>query len=257
MGETTYPEEQYELLSDSEAEHNHERDDELEPLPSMGSDSIAKAEGRRGDDLAKRMAMIGISILTICTWGITLNNNPTSLGLFPFHPLLQSLALVCFTYGILTLQPTSQPATKAAGLKRHQLAMLGVGLPCIILGTSAIILRKWYRAADHFTTWHGTFGIAAVLWMVVQALFGGASVWYGGAILGGGAKAKALWKYHRISGYVLFPLLLVTAHLGGAWSHWAASESSYAVRLIAYYIAPVVTLVGIYLRLRPSKMAIR
>lgn len=35
------------------------------------------------------------------------------------------------------------------------------------------------------------------MWIVVQVLVGGSTVWYGGAVWGGGAKAKALWKYHR------------------------------------------------------------
>ncbi|KAH7921729.1 hypothetical protein BV22DRAFT_1132012 [Leucogyrophana mollusca] len=244
----SYPEEQYELLADTERE--------LES-PVMGSGSIGKAissENRTGDKLAKHAALAGISVFVLCTWGIVLSNNPTSLGLFPFHPILQSLALLCFTYGILTLQPTSQPKTKAAGLKRHQIAMIGVGFPCIVLGTLAIVYRKWSRAADHFTTWHGIFGIAAVVWILFQVLLGGGSIWFGGALFGGSAKAKALWKYHRLSGYILFPLLLATAHLGGAWSHWSESESTFAVRLVAYYIAPAVTLVGIYIRVRPSKM---
>lgn len=42
-----------------------------------------------------------------------------------------------------------------------------------------------------------TFGMIAVAWIVVQILLGGLSVWFGGRVFGGGAKAKGVWKYHR------------------------------------------------------------
>ena len=57
--------------------------------------------------------------------------------------------------GILTLQPTARAKTKAAGLQRHQRAMLAVGVPCIALGTLAIEIHKFNDGHPHFTTWHG------------------------------------------------------------------------------------------------------
>lgn len=56
--------------------------------------------------------------------------------------------------GILTLQPTSQPKTKADGLRRHQIVML-IGLSSILLGTSAVFVYKGSQGAPHYTTWHG------------------------------------------------------------------------------------------------------
>lgn len=43
-----------------------------------------------------------------------------------------------------------------------------------------------------------TVGILSILWILGQALFGGATVWFDGALLGGGMKAKRFWKYHRL-----------------------------------------------------------
>ena len=57
--------------------------------------------------------------------------------------------------GILTLQPTSQAKTKAAGLTRHQLAMGALGVPAIVLGSLAIIANKAIHESPHFKTWHG------------------------------------------------------------------------------------------------------
>ncbi|KAH9946249.1 uncharacterized protein BXZ73DRAFT_95751 [Epithele typhae] len=197
---------------------------------------------------------VSAGVFFVSTWVITLTNNPTSLGLFFFHPLLQSLAISVFTYGILTLQPTSQAKTKAAGLTRHQLAMAAFGVPAIALGALAIIWNKNLHESPHFTTWHGTLGITSIVWLVAQVAVGGGSVWFGGRLFGGGSKAKQFWKYHRLSGYVLFPLFLLTAHLGGAWSAWTTTHSSVVVRVLAYWISPIILLAAVLVRLRTSKM---
>ncbi|KIJ60625.1 hypothetical protein HYDPIDRAFT_138830 [Hydnomerulius pinastri MD-312] len=215
----------------------------------MGSNAILP-EGRKSDTTAKTAVLASIVIFVITTWILIFSNNPTSLGWFAFHPILQSSAIACFTYGILTLQPTSQPHTKAAGLQRHQFAMIGLGFPLILLGTLVMVYYKYSHNAAHFTSWHGTFGIIAVAWLFVQVLLGAGSVWFGGVAFGGGAKAKAVWKYHRLSGYIVFPLVLFTAHLAGAWSTFVTSNTTLLVRLLAYTIAPIVILGGIYTRIR-------
>ncbi|KAI0831143.1 hypothetical protein BC628DRAFT_1352519 [Trametes gibbosa] len=233
---------------------NESAEDPLVP-PEMGYDEqFVKSEGRRGDSLALWAAITATATFLISTWAIAFASQPTSLGLFFFHPVLQSLAIAAFTYGILTLQPTSQPRTKAAGLTRHQVVILALGVPSIALGTLAIVYRKALHGNPHFATWHGTVGIVSVGWMIVQIFVGGGSVWFGGRLFGGSPKARLLWKYHRLSGYLLFPLFLFAAYLGGAWSNWTTNNSPYVVRLLAYTISPVVLLSAILIRLRTSKM---
>jgi len=134
------------LLPDSEATMGREEQ------------QLSKPEGRKGDTFAKYAALISMLVFLITTWIVILSNDPKSLGWFPFHPLLQSLSLALFTYGILTLQPTSQPQTKEAGLARHQVAML-LGFPAIASGTSFMIYNKHTHDAPHFTSWHGVHSI--------------------------------------------------------------------------------------------------
>jgi len=171
------------------------------------------------------------------TWFTVLGNHPSDLGLFAFHPTLQTLSITLFIYGIaepffpavffsyiipgiVTLQPTSglNPKAKTAGLNRHQLIILGLAFPCISVGTLMIIWNKNIHEKPHFVTWHGTFGIMAIAWMVrqpvviaspvilisfhcqfLQMILGAGSVWFNGKLFGGGSKAKALWKYHRFA----------------------------------------------------------
>ncbi|KAG6333980.1 hypothetical protein ID866_5103 [Astraeus odoratus] len=237
--------EQQILLSDTDALQD--------PMPS-DTTPVFKPEGRKGDTLAKKVVLTAVVVFVVTTWIIVFTNDPASLGWFTFHPILQSSAIACFTYGILTLQPTSHPETKAAGLQRHQIAMIGVGIPCILVGTSVMIYNKSLHSAAHFTSWHGTFGIITVAWIIIQASVGAASVWFGGAAFGGGMKAKAVWKYHRLSGYVVFPLTLFTAYLAGAWSDWVTHHSAGFVRFVGYTLAPLAIAAGVYSRVRTSKM---
>ncbi|KAK7023900.1 cytochrome b561 domain-containing protein [Favolaschia claudopus] len=217
-----------------------------------GQEDLLPAEGRTGDVLAMNLALFGAAFFTIVTWVIVLVNNPVAnnWGWFAFHPPLQSLSLALLIYGILTLQPTSQPKTKAAGLVRHQYAILLMAFPIMFLGTFAVMLNKYLHGAVHFKTWHAKFGILCMGWMFVQVVLGGGSVWFGGAAFGGGYKAKAVWKYHRLSGYVLFALLMFTAHIGGAWSNWGMKYSPWILRVLAYGVSLAACAAGVYIRLR-------
>ncbi|XP_006458301.1 hypothetical protein AGABI2DRAFT_115313 [Agaricus bisporus var. bisporus H97] len=239
---------------DEDSEHLLSQHPEPAEFVELEMGLEVKVEERHGDNWARSITLTGVAILVLTTWFIVIFNGPSKLGWFAFHPLLQTLALGSFTYGILTLQPTSQPVTKAAGFLRHQTAMFFVGFPLIMLGTSSVVYNKYLRGTDHAKTWHGTLGFTCVSWLLLQIFLGAGSVWKGGALFGGGAKAKALWKYHRASGYVLFPLMMLTAHLGGGWSHWGEKYAGSLVRLIAYTVAPVLIFTGLYVRIRVSKM---
>ncbi|KAI0703575.1 hypothetical protein BC835DRAFT_1404075 [Cytidiella melzeri] len=216
----------------------------------MGFDEqYQKPEGRNGDALAQ---IIAITLLTV-TWIMTFASG-TSFQWFAWHPLFESLAIALFSYGILTLQPTSQPRTKAAGLTRHQLAMIVVGFPIAFLGYLAIFAMKIINSRDHFTSWHGKCGLLTFILLLIQIGLGGGSVWFNGALFGGNPKAKSVWKYHRAVGYATFASLLITLHLGGTWSSFATDNSGAFVRLLAYTLAPIGLIVSVYSRIRVSKM---
>ncbi|KAJ8093311.1 hypothetical protein PM082_020797 [Marasmius tenuissimus] len=233
---------EYELLPSNQ---------DQESQPTMGTEEQrSNAEAREGDQWAQYVALITL----FATWITVLMNNPTQVVWFAFHPLLQSLAMFLFTYGIITLQPTNQPRTKVAGLRRHQAAIFYFALPLVSLGTLFIMYNKSLNGTHHFKTWHGTLGILSMVWILMQVALGGASVWFNGAAFGGGAKAKAVWKYHRLSGYLLFPLLLLTVNLGGAWSHWGQRHISYTIRVLVYVISPAAVLTAVVSRVRLSKM---
>lgn len=96
--------------------------------------------------------------ITMYTWILVFSQpNPIStLRFFAFHPPLQTLGVLFFGIGILTLQPTSKsvPRARERGLKIHQIIQLGLGVPCILVGAAMMILNKIDHGAAHFTTWH-------------------------------------------------------------------------------------------------------
>lgn len=247
--------------SDAQAEESQPLDpnEESIPLESQGEmgrslgGQYEKPEGREGDAVAQIVAIVSVAVFLGITWIMTLTSG-SSFVWFAWHPLLLSLAIALFTYGILTLQPTSQARTKAAGLARHQLAMIILGIPLALLGFLAIFFTKIAHGRAHFTTWHAISGITTIVALVAQVVLGGGSVWFNGRLFGGNPKAKSIWKYHRVVGYVTFFMLLLTLHLGGAWSSWSQEHSSYFPRVLAYTFAPAGLIAAVYSRMRLSKM---
>ncbi|TRM59388.1 hypothetical protein BD626DRAFT_508173 [Schizophyllum amplum] len=216
------------------------------------SPAAQQGEARKGDDFAG-MAALCLVIITILA---VLFNHPLSAGWFAWHPPLEAIGVVAMVYGAMILQPTATPQTKAAGLAKHQLLILSVGFPASLLGTLAVAYNKSAKGKHHFTSWHAKIGLLCTLWLVVQVALGGASVWFDGRAFGGGLKAKRVWKYHRISGYILFILLMATVHLGGQWSGWGSRNVSPVFRAVAYSLTPIVLIAALAIRTRTSKMGL-
>ncbi|KAK9896360.1 hypothetical protein P389DRAFT_78252 [Cystobasidium minutum MCA 4210] len=161
---------------------------------------------------------------------IVILKNPA--GLFSYHPPLQTFAIILFAQGVLTLQPTSTKADKARGLAIHQIFQI-TGLAIIAAGVSIMIANKALHSAPHFTSWHGRFGLVTSILLVMQALIGILIAYDPGMrLLGGESKAKALWKYHRLSGYLILPLSLFTAALATTSADWMLGHSTLAQRVL-------------------------
>lgn len=56
--------------------------------------------------------------------------------------------------------------------------------------------------------------------------------------------------YLRFSGYILFGLMLFTAHLGGARSEWGYNYNNDLARFVAYTFSPGLIAAGVCLRVR-------
>ncbi|PWN17886.1 hypothetical protein BCV69DRAFT_253718, partial [Microstroma glucosiphilum] len=164
-----------------------------------------------------------------------------SLPLFGWHPLLQSLGLLLLIQSTSVLQPTtgSRPQEKGAAAKTHRWINTTAA---IVFTVGASIMWYLHSPNGHFISWHGIFGTATVVWMWTQAVIGAASVWsLGQRLLGGEEKAKAIWKWHRLSGYLLLPFFLVTLFTGATQTSWSQQNASTTYRALI-----TVVLIGVF-----------
>ena len=190
----------------------------------------------------------------------------------------------------MTLQPTSSehPEAKAAALDRHQLAIICLALPSLLLGVTAIYIKKESSSSDHITTWHAVrhlsnhrlrfpFPHFLVHRHLVSLQYSGCSCRaslvedpFGstGLFLAEGLKQRRSGNTtghkrnsfgtqntlshfsSRLSGYLLFTTLILTVHLAGAWSTWSTLNSSYFARLLGYVVAPGVIIGSVFSRIR-------
>jgi len=235
------------------------------PLPRTHADSEAELnaidatireekEKRSGDWIGAGLAIGSMLILFIFTLTLILRSNPQALRYFAFHPPSQALALTFFTLGTLTLQPTRQPKHKEVGLRWHQVIQLGLGLPIILFGSISMFINKIDHHAPHFTTWHAKFGLLALIWLALHIIIGAASVWIPVRAFGSVDNGKALWKWHRLSGYLLTVWFFLTVHLAGGHADWVVAETSFTERFWIYTILPITAIFGIGLRIRTWKL---
>jgi cytochrome b-561 len=130
------------------------------------------------------------------------------IKLFSPHPLLQSLGIFTLVQAILILQPTNLPETKKLGARAHASLNL-LSFLLFVAGTAMIETNKILNHGVHFHSAHGYLGVITALVLLMQYIFG-FLMWGVPAVFGGVDNAKALWKYHRYSGYLVLILVLVT-----------------------------------------------
>jgi hypothetical protein len=197
------------------------------------------------------IAQLGLASFALLIWGSLWN---TPYIFFHWHPALMTLALVIFTQGILTLQPATTPLEKVEGRNRHALIQF-VGLLSAILGVSSIIYNKSLHNHSHFDSPHGKFGVFMISFLVIQLVFGSLSVNAPG-LFGGVNKAKALWKYHRLSGYVALMLAWATAEYG-IQSDYIVKEVLPSWGIAVAAISGALVILGVGGRIRPEKLGFK
>ena len=193
------------------------------------------------------LAQIGAFGLLITVWYATLS---TDVILASYHPLANSLGLLFLVQAILILQPTHTAAQKKQGAITHG-ALHSLGVISFVVGTSIIWYNKTSHSAPHYTSLHGKVGLATVILLVVQSVVG-IVAFYFPSLLGGEAKAKATYKYHRMSGYVVAALVLTNVTLGTqtTWFHGKVPA------LWIWIVYDVLIVVGLAARVRVSKMKV-
>ncbi|KAF9893088.1 Serine--tRNA ligase, mitochondrial [Aspergillus nanangensis] len=207
-------------------------------IPQLHPQTIEAREdepllGRRGDVIQKDdesvfmnlftgtaiVAQFGLWMLIILIWSGIFNH---PLILFSAHPLLNSSAILLQVQAMLILQPTANPRQKTLGTRAHYIFQ-AFSIVAFIAALIVIEVNK----GDHprLTSPHGIMGLITYILIILQALGGVVQYFLPAQILGSLERGKRLYKYHRLSGYLLLVLELATVA--------AATRTTFNVSVLA------------------------
>ncbi|KAH7040789.1 eukaryotic cytochrome b561-domain-containing protein [Microdochium trichocladiopsis] len=231
------------------AEHGNE---ESEPLLGRPGDASQKPAASIAKNLVLGTGVVaeaGGLLLVASVWAAVFLHPPYIL--FSVHPLAQSFGLLVLIQSILIVQPTVTAEQKKVGQKLHA-GLNFLALASFIVGVGSIEYNKIRSNGAHFKSPHAYIGIVASIWQILQYVVG--FTMYGAPQLyGGEAKAKAIWKYHRMSGYGL--LLLYMAAVT------SATKTDYNVNVLglklwAAIVIALLVIAGIYPRIKKQKLGL-
>ena len=156
--------------------------------------------------------------------------------------------MLFFVQGILILQPTHTAKQKKQGTYTHA-ALNDVAFLAAVAGLIVIEYNKFDHDGDHFVSPHAILGLITYIMIVLQ-LFVGITQYFTPGLYGGVDNAKALYKYHRVFGYLTLVMMLVTVCL--------ATQTDFNVNVLqmqlwAIVVACVIIMIGVVPRIRLSK----
>ncbi|KAB8346203.1 hypothetical protein FH972_023248 [Carpinus fangiana] len=194
------------------------------------------------------IAQFGILILLGIVWGAVFTH---PLIFFSPHPLLNSAGIFLAVESILIVQPTVTQTQKVQSTYVHS-ALNNLGFLSMLAGLVIILYNKIAHNGTHFESPHAILGLITYILMGLQVVIGG-SAFFLPQLYGSVARAKALYKYHRLSGYLLLVMYFVTVA--------AATRTDYSVNVLdmqlwAVIATSVITLVGVLPRVRKSKFGL-
>ncbi|ETN44120.1 uncharacterized protein HMPREF1541_10670 [Cyphellophora europaea CBS 101466] len=192
------------------------------------------------------LAQVGVWILAAIIWAAIFEHG---VMFFSAHPLLQSAGVLFLVQAILIVQPTATQKQKRDGTWAHS-ALNFVGVGALVAGVVVIELNKAPHPDQRFKSPHGILGMITFGLICIQAIVGFVQYWTP-SLLGGVDNGKALYKYHRVSGYtVLFAALATVATA----TQTDFNKNVLGVRLWAVLVAIVLVLIGIIPRVKPAKL---
>jgi len=122
----------------------------------------------------------------------------------------------------------------------------------LVAGVTIIEYNKEKSHGQHFHSVHGYLGVMTSMVLLLQYLVG-FTMWATPKLYGGEQNAKAIWKYHRISGYLSLVLLLATINSATQTYY---TEHVLKLKLWATLILSVLVVVGVFPRIQKQKVGL-
>lgn len=162
------------------------------------------------------------------------------------------IALLLLVQAFLLLQPTHTPSQKKAGTSAHFIIIMLTNV-ALTVGFAVIQYNKVKHNGEHFKSLHAYLGLTTYLVVQFQVLFGILQYFFPGLCFRRAEDAKALYKYHRITGYAV--LLLFLATVVSATKTDFIKPSTFAFPwVLGASVALVLTIAA---GIRPKKMSFR
>lgn len=150
--------------------------------------------------------------------------------------------------GILILQPTHTAQQKKQGTYIHA-GLNDAGFLAALAGLVVIEYNKISHGGPYFSSVHGKLGLVTYILILIQTVVG-ITQYFTPGLYGGMDNAKSLYKYHRVSGYVILVLMLVTVC---AATQTPFNQNSLHIQLWAVIVASVLVVLGVGARIKPYK----
>ncbi|KAG9202326.1 hypothetical protein G6514_004535 [Epicoccum nigrum] len=195
------------------------------------------------------VAQGGIWVLAAIVWGAILSQK---LIFFSAHPLLNSAGFLLSIQAALVLQPTHTPEQKRSGTVAHLLFHV-FGTSALTAGLVIIELNKAGPGHEHFASPHAILGLTFYILIYIQAIIG-FTQYYTPGVYGGVDSAKSIYKYHRLSGYLIMTLGLATI-CAASWTTYSLNVAH--IQHWAVIVASVLVLAGTVPRIRLSKFGLK
>ncbi|KAE9365986.1 hypothetical protein N431DRAFT_386010 [Stipitochalara longipes BDJ] len=194
------------------------------------------------------VAQAGIILLTASVWA-SIFLSP--LILFSAHPLLNSAGVLVLTQSILVLQPTHTAGQKRQGTIAHAW-LNNFGLDFLVAGLIVIEVNKFNHNGTHFESPHAILGLTTYILLAIQT-FVGFTQYFVPQLYGSVDNAKSLYKWHRISGYVVLVFLLATV---AAATQTTFNKTTLDIKLWAVLISAALVLIGVFPRIKKQKLGL-
>lgn len=146
------------------------------------------------------------------------------------------------------VQPTHTAKQKKEGTYAHA-GLNDVALLSAIAGLVVIEYNKISHGGTHFVSPHAILGLITYVLVLIQAIVG-ITQYFVPQIYGGVDNAKKLYKYHRVGGYVILLLMLVTV---AAATQTDFNKNVLQIQLWAVVVGSLILLLGVVPRIRLHK----
>ncbi len=153
---------------------------------------------------------------------------------------------------MLILQPTSTPSQKRLGTYVHA-TLVNLALLCFLTAFVFIELNKHAHHGAHLASPHAIMGLTAYILLLIQWFFGAAQFFFPTAVFGTEERAQAVYKFHRMSGYVIVALLCATV-CAATWTDY--NLKTLGIHHWSVITASIILLAGLYARIQKSKLGL-